>query len=99
MVMDKDKTTKWTTLDCYIAGFLYLKNFNPQLILQNTKVVFAFDVCKELVQALEDYNTGAQIGAQKLAQAVKTLRAQIYSLKMNNEEGENKQCPTKKINS
>jgi len=77
----------FTTLDAYLAGFLTLKGFVPDLIQEKAnKVVFAFDVSKELHQAINEYNSGASVEAARLAFAVKTLKSQIHSMRRNKEE-------------
>ena len=77
----------FTTLDAYLAGFLTLKGFIPELIQEKAnKVVFAFDVSKELHRAITEYNSGAFIEASRLAFAVKTLKSQIHSMRRDKEQ-------------
>jgi len=46
----------FTTLDSYTAGYLYLKNFIPELIQQADKIVFVFPASDEFYRELSNYN-------------------------------------------
>jgi hypothetical protein len=77
----------FTTLDAYLAGFLTLKGFVPQLIQEKAnKVVFAFNVSEGLYQGINAYNSGAIVEASRLAFAVKTLKSQIHSMRRDKEK-------------
>jgi hypothetical protein len=73
----------FTSLDAYLAGFLTLKGFSPQLINQSEKVVFSFHSSKELYKAITEYNSGAIVEASKYTFVIKTLKSQIHSMRKN----------------
>lgn len=87
MKKNNEQTKKvFTTLDAYTAGYLYLKNFTPELIQQDDKVVFVFTVSDEFYKELSNYNAGALVEASRLAGAIKNLKSQIHSVRRNNEK-------------
>ena len=51
--MKKETSAKFTTLDSYVAGYLTLRGFQPELVDQGGKVVFVFESCDGLNQAKE----------------------------------------------
>ena len=79
---NEEEEKVYTTLDAYQAGFLTLKGHLPKLIEQGEKVVFLFKVKNTLYNDLTEYNCGALIEASKFAMAIKALKSQIISLKM-----------------
>ena len=83
----------FSTLDAYQAGFLTLKGHQPTLSEQGNKIVFLFEANKSLYKDLTAYNSGALVEALRFALAVKGLKGQIFSLRMNNEKryGEKKE--------
>jgi hypothetical protein len=74
----------FSTLDAYIAGFLTLRGFIPELIEEGRKIVFTFESSKELNKAIDEYNGGATVEALRLAFAIKTLKSKIFSMRKNN---------------
>ena len=54
----------------------------PNLVHQDQKVVFVFEANDSFYRDLSDYNCGALIEASKFAMAIKALKSQIISLKM-----------------
>ena len=95
--MDKgNRDNTFTTLDAYLAGFLSLQGFLPELIQEKTnKIVFAFDFSEKLHQAIIEYNSGACVEASRLALAVKTLKSQIHSMRKNKAEQHGRKIPGK----
>jgi len=85
--MKKNNEQKfYTTLDSYQSGFLLLNGYTPELIEQGNKVVFCFDATEKLYQTLSDYNNGATVEAIRFTLAIKNLKSQIFSMKMNKEK-------------
>lgn len=78
----------FTTLDAYLAGFLTLRGFSPELVEQGSKIVFSFNATDALHKEIADYNAGSMVEACRLAFAIKTLKSQIFSLRRNKEYGE-----------
>lgn len=76
----------YSTLDAYQAGFLVLRQFIPQLVDQNGKIVFVFVQTDELLRALDDYQCGAVVEAARFAFAIKTLKSRIHSTRRNKED-------------
>lgn len=75
---------RFSTLDSYLAGFLVLLSFIPELISQRSgKVAFVFDASPALYEAIAAYQNGAQVDAFRFALAVKGLKTQIFSKKEN----------------
>jgi hypothetical protein len=74
---------RFTTLDAYVAGFLTIKGFVPDLVQEGPRVVFSFPSSPKLLETLSQYNSGALVPAAQLALATKSLKSQIHSLKMN----------------
>jgi hypothetical protein len=82
--LNNEQTKKvFTTLCAYTAGYLYLKNFTPELIQQGEKVVFVFSGTEELYKELTNYNSGALVEASRFAGAIKNLKSQIFSVRRN----------------
>jgi hypothetical protein len=73
----------FTTLDAYLAGYLSLKGFMPELIQQGPKVVFSFKDTPDLNQAISAYNAGEEVEAFRFVMSVKTLKSRIFSLRKN----------------
>jgi hypothetical protein len=82
MKTENDDAQDFTTLDAYLAGFLTLQGFIPQLIKQGPKVVFLFHGTIELQESINAYHSGAEVEAIRLAIAIKALKCQIFSMKM-----------------
>jgi hypothetical protein len=81
MRMNKGQLAQFTTLDSYIAGYLTLQGFQPDLVDQGGKVVFVFESSDGLNQAIAAYHTGAKVQASVLASAVKSLKGQIHAVR------------------
>ena len=79
------RDARFTTLDAYLAGFLVLSGFKPDLIEQGPKVVFSFTKTDALLDALSQYNAGATVEAVRFALTIKTLKSQIFSMRRNKE--------------
>lgn len=75
----------YTTLDSYRAGYLKTKGFIPELIDQQGKYVYLFVITPELLEALSEYDNGAEISAIRFTNAIKSLKTQIHSLRRSNE--------------
>lgn len=73
----------YSTLDAYQAGFLALRGHSPSLTAQGDKVVFLFESSEGLYKDLTDYNTGALVEASRFAMTIKSLKSQIFGLRMN----------------
>jgi len=86
MRRNNEQTEKtFTSLDAYLSGYLTLKGFLPNLILQGDKVVFSFPASTELFTAISEYNSGATVEASRLAFATKALKSQIHSMRKDKE--------------
>lgn len=85
----------YTTLDAYQAGFLTLKGYSPKFIEQNNKIVFVFEATIDLYKEITSYNSGAMVQALTLALAVKALKSQIHSMRMNNEKRNGQSTPSR----
>ncbi len=83
---DGQQVKQFTTLDAYMAGFLVLRGFTPELIEQGPKVVFSFIRTDALLDALSQYNAGATVEAVRFALTIKTLKSQIFSLRRNKDD-------------
>ena len=84
MRRNNEQTKKvFTTLCAYTSGYLYLKEFTPELIQQGEKVVFVFPASDELYKELSNYNSGALVEASRFAGAIKNLKSQIHSVRRN----------------
>lgn len=75
----------YNTLDAYLAGFLTLHEFTPDLISENAKILFSFQDSKELQDTLKKYYSGERVDALQYAIAIKGLKTRIFSLRRNNE--------------
>ena len=73
----------YTTLDAYQAGFLNLKGHLPKFFEQGEKIVFLFETNDAFYKDLADYQDGALVEASRFAVAVKNLKTQTHSLRMN----------------
>jgi hypothetical protein len=65
------------------------RGFQPVLIPQNgsrSKIALSFPATPELYKALNEYNSGALIEASRFALTVKSLKSQIFSMKMSEEK-------------
>lgn len=73
----------FTTLDAYLSGYLVLKGFQPTLLSAKgaEKIVFAFHSTPELFESINDYNSGAMVGALHLAVTIKGLKSRIHSIR------------------
>lgn len=76
----------YSTLDCYIAGYLVLKGFVPSLEAQDngSKIVFVFPATEKLHKEISKYNNGEMVEALHLAVTIKNLKSRIFSLKKSN---------------
>jgi hypothetical protein len=80
---------RWTTLDSFVSAFLVTRGFQPVLVPQygnSSKIAFSFPATPKLYQALNEYNSGALIEASRFALTVKSLKSQIFSMKMSEEK-------------
>lgn len=77
----------YTTYDAYLAGYLALKGYSPRLQLQsNNRVIFNFTESPNLQSEIMNYNSGAIIEAVRFTLSIKSLKNQIFSMKMENVE-------------
>lgn len=78
----KEKTKmEYTTLDAYQAAYLAWRGFSVSFITQNQLIVFSFKDSKELRDALNDYQNGAEVPVLQFVIQVKMLRGQVHNMK------------------
>jgi hypothetical protein len=88
----------FTTLDAYLSGYLAIKGFKPNLISQpgTDKLIFSFKSSPKLLDTINAYNEGGEIGALRFAVTIKALRSQIYSLRRREHDREEQDFRTTK---
>lgn len=75
------KTEDYKTLDLYMSAFLLLCGINPDLEVNNGKVLFSFPATENFYRLVSYYNMNADVKVIDFVTAVRTLRSQMLTLK------------------
>ncbi len=79
----------FSTMDVYVTAYIYLTtDVYPTLKNYKGKVSFNFPLTGEVIQSINNYNTGKKIEALKFSLTIKNLKSQIFSLKNQEEAGQ-----------
>lgn len=74
----------FSTLDVYLASIIYLyTGILPDLINHDGKVSFNYPFNEKVFEAIDEYNSGLEVIANKYAQTIKYFKAQIFQLNSN----------------
>ena len=71
----------FTTLDIYLSSFLSLFGVQPNLKLNNGKVIFSFPASDDLYTLMSNYNSNVKGPVTDFTTMVKTLRGQMLTMK------------------
>jgi len=72
---------KVPTLDLYLAAYLELRGFTPEVTLQGTRAVFEFPATKEVRRLTKEYNNNPTISILDYVSIVRKLKAQMLATK------------------
>jgi len=75
------QTQNFSTLDIYLASFLFLHHQEPLLESKAGKVVFTFPATDELYQLMDLYNSDSQVPVATYATQIKHLRGKMLTLR------------------
>lgn len=77
----KKQEKVFTTLDIYLSSFLSLFGVQPELKLNNGKVVFSFPASDDLFKLMMNFNSNVNIPVTDFVTLVKTLRGQMLTMR------------------
>ena len=75
------KDYHFSTMDIYLSAFLLIYGIQPDLKLQNERVIFTFPATEELYKNMMRYNSNANVHVADFVTAVKTLRGQMLTMR------------------
>jgi hypothetical protein len=78
--MEKAKQT-FNSLDLYLSAFLSLSGIQPELKLQEGKIIFSFPTSDDLFKVINNYNSNVNIPVADFVTTVKTLRGRMLSMR------------------
>lgn len=71
----------FTTLDIYLASFLFLNNLQPTLEARGGKVLFAFAATSDLYRTMNKFNENAPVPVADFVTVVKVLRGKMLTMR------------------
>ncbi len=69
------------TMDIYLSAFLSLFGIQPELKLNNGKVIFSFSASDDLYKLMMNFNSNVRVPVTDFVTMVKTLRGQMLSMR------------------
>tara|TARA_B100000315_G_C14436315_1_gene522589 strand:- start:169 stop:411 length:243 start_codon:yes stop_codon:yes gene_type:complete len=76
-----EKQKNFTTMDIYLTAFLSQFGIQPELKLNNGKVIFSFPLSEDLFKLMMNFNSNVNVPVTDFVTLVKTLRGQMLSMK------------------
>ena len=76
-----EQKTTFTTMDIYLSAFLSLSGVQPELQLNQSKVIFAFPANDDLYKLMMNYNSNVSVPVTDFVTLVKTLRGQMLTMR------------------
>ena len=68
-------------MDIYLSAFLSFSGAQPELKVNNGKVVFSFPSSNDLYQLMENFNSNVAVPVADFTTMVKTLRGQMLTMR------------------
>ncbi len=68
-------------LDIYLASYLVIKGFNPDLTLKGTRIVFEFPATEEVYQYSKEYHDNPLVHVLDYTSTIRQLKARMFSMK------------------
>ena len=84
-VMAKTEQKTFQTLDIWLASFLSLCGIQPNLEINNGKVVFTFPVSDDLYKLMVNFNSNVNVPVTDYITSTKALRGQMLTMRNNKE--------------
>ena len=72
---------RFTTLDLYLSAFLLICGIQPELEVNNGRVIFTFLANGALYEAIMLYNSNTEVHVADFVTATKTLKGQMLTLR------------------
>lgn len=72
---------KFQTLDIYLASYFSLCGIQPQLEMNNNKVVFVFPASDDVFRLAMNFNSDVNVPVTTFVTLVKTLRSQMLTMR------------------
>ena len=76
-----EKKTTFTTMDIYLSAFLSLSGIQPELNLNQNKVIFSFPANEDLYQLMMNFNSNVNVPVTDFVTLIKTLRGQMLTMR------------------
>jgi hypothetical protein len=67
--------------DIHTAAFLSLNGINPHFIKSGTRVLFQFDVTRDVTKLLDQYNQNPSVQLLEYVAHLRRLRSQMLSMR------------------
>jgi hypothetical protein len=78
---DMDKKREFSTLDIWLSAFIKLQGIDPQLRLNNGKVLFFFPGTDKTYRLVAEYNSNPEVSVLDFVSTMKILRNEMMNLK------------------